>query len=364
MEDISIFNTSAITSREISDDELKGNLEISLNRILKKEFPNNLRKQYVKVKRDEFQFACPFCGDSASDSSKKRAHILLEGKFKGLFKCFNCGKSMDVRTFFKSFNIDFDMSTTDKLIEMSETPRAKDTSIDNGIDMIVDISEVEKYGAKIEDLKNLCGFVEISSLNKNEGYYYLVRRCQFNFSNFLYDPKDRNLIVMNRVGQDRVIGFQKRDLSGKRDAKYLSYNLASIHKDFLKDSIEVPENLNKVSLIFNLFNVNIRKNIIVTEGPMDAFLIDNAVASAGAGKTIPLNLNFYYLYDDDQTGRKHAVEQISSGHYVFLWSRLKNELSLPDRKKWDVNDVIVYLGNKSPMWNNYFSNDSFDILDI
>lgn len=365
MEDISIFNTSAITSREVSDDELKGNLEYSLVNILKKEFPNNPRKQDLRVKRDEFQFACPFCGDSASDSNKKRAHILLEGKFKGLFKCFNCGKSMDIRSFFKSFDVDFDMATTDKLIEMGETGRySKETFVDTGLNMIVDISEIEKFAVDVEQLKRICGFVDISQSNKNEGYYYLVKRCQFNFSNFLYDPAGRNLIVLNRISNGGIIGFQKRDLTGTRKAKYLSYNLARIHKDFLKDDIEIPEKLNNLSLVFNLFNVNISKRIIVTEGPMDAFLLNNAVASAGAGKAIPLNLNFYYLYDDDPTGREHSLSQINSGHYVFLWSRMKEDLGLPERKKWDVNDVIIYLGNKAPQWDKYFSNDYFDIVDI
>ena len=368
MNDISIFNTDVITTKEISDSELKGNLEDSLHSILRREFPNNPQKQYLKVKRSEFQFACPFCGDSATDNNKKRAHILLDGKFKGLFKCFNCGKSMDIGKFFKSFNTEFDISTTEKLIELGNNTHRKDEMIENGIDMIVDLSQVEEYAVEIEDLMRITGFVEIGASNKNEAYYYLLNRCQFGFNNYLYDPNGHNLIVLNRVGESKIVGFQMRDLSGHRMAKYLSYNLDRIHKEIFHDNVEVPKHINDLSLMFNIFNINVRKQIIITEGPMDAFLLHNAVASTGANKNIPLKLNFCYLYDDDETGRKHAIEKISSGSYVFLWTKFKNEYGLPNRKKWDVNDVIIYLNsinkNTKINWYNYFSNDDFDILDI
>ena len=365
--DISIFNTEAISTKNISDSELKDNIENSLRNILRHEFPNNSQKQNLKVKRSEFQFACPFCGDSATDNNKKRAHILLDGKFKGLFKCFNCGKSMDINKFFKSFGSEFDMSTTERLIELGNNTHHKDEIIENGIDMLVDLSQVEKYSIDIEDFKRLVGAEEINPTN--EAYYYLTKRCQYRFTNFLYDRNGRNLIVLNKVGDSKIIGFQLRDLTGRRQAKYLSYNLERIHKEILKDNVEVPKELNDLSLIFNIFNINVRNRIIVTEGPMDAFLVHNAVASAGANKNIPLKLQFCYLYDDDETGRKHAIEKINEGQYVFMWDKLKSDLGIPDKKKWDVNDIIVYLnstnrGNIKIPWSNYFSNDMFDIINI
>lgn len=369
MEDISIFNVDAITTKSISDDELKMNLESSLKSILRKEFPGNPQKQYVKVKRTEFNFACPFCGDSATDAHKKRAHILLDGKFKGLFKCFNCGKSMEIGKFFKAFGTDFDLSTNDKLIEMgNEIGHRRDEMIENGLDLIIDIDAVKEYSINIEDLKHRTGFQEISTANKNEAFFYLIGRNQFLFSNYLYDPGKRNLVVLNKLDNDHIVGYQLRDLTGNRQAKYLSYTLDRIHKEIMNDNVEVPENLNALSLMFNIFNVNVRKPIIITEGPMDSFLVNNAIASAGANKDVPLKFQFYYLYDDDETGRKHAIEKISEGKHVFLWNKLKAAYNLPQKKKWDVNDVINYLAERGIKtrinWYEYFSNDMFDIIDI
>jgi hypothetical protein len=188
------------------------------------------------------------------------------------------------------------------------------------------------------------------------------------FSNYLYDPGKRNLVVLNKLDNEHIVGYQLRDLTGNRQAKYLSYTLDRIHKEIMNDNVEVPENLNALSLMFNIFNVNVRKPIIITEGPMDSFLVNNAIASAGANKDVPLRFQFYYLYDDDETGRKHAIEKITEGKHVFLWNKLKATYNLPQKKKWDVNDVVNYLAEKGIKtrinWYEYFSNDMFDIIDI
>ena len=77
-----IFDTSQLNIKELSDTEFYSELSDKLSYILKDEFPNNPQKQYIKKVSDGLNFACPFCGDSATDNRKKRAHFILKGKCK------------------------------------------------------------------------------------------------------------------------------------------------------------------------------------------------------------------------------------------------------------------------------------------
>ena len=97
-----IFDTSAIsTENKLTKDTLIQELVEKLNIILKKEFPGNPQKQRIKIHRDRISFAAPCCGDSATNSSKKRGNIILEGTFKNMYKCHNCGACMSRDNFFK-----------------------------------------------------------------------------------------------------------------------------------------------------------------------------------------------------------------------------------------------------------------------
>ena len=108
---------------------------------------------------------------------------------------------------------------------------------------------------------------------------------------------------------------------------------------------------------------------MVTEGPLDSFLLPNAISTCGASNKIELDFPFYYLFDSDQTGKKHSIDNIKKGNNVFLWSKFIRDYGIPNRKKWDINDVYLWfiskgLDFKKIIWPNYFSNDYLDILEI
>ena len=136
----------------------------------------------------------------------------------------------------------------------------------------------------------------------------------------------------------------------------------------LKSEEKVPDELNTISTIFNIYSVNVYNPIIVTEGPMDAFLLPNAIATSGANKALNIELPFWYLYDSDKTGIKHAMEKIQEKKMTFLWGKLKTDLGLPKRDKWDVNDVVLWCNQNKPgykiEWLKYFSNNPLDMLHL
>ena len=105
----------------------------------------------------------------------------------------------------------------------------------------------------------------------------------------------------------------------------------------------------------------------VFEGPLDSFLFKNSIGNAGATKRFPLDIPVRYWYDDDDAGRKKSIEMINKNNQIFLWEKFKNDIGLPYRKKWDLNEVMIWLrkNNKGiPNFNMYFSDDPLDIIDL
>lgn len=365
MNNSSLFNSSILNEKQYSDQDFKTSCIERLKGILRREFKNDFLKQQVKETATGLNFACPYCGDSALNPRKKRAWFLLNGKFEGHFKCFNCGKFVSIQQFFKDFNENLDLGSISYLSSHTENLKVHFNSSSNE-SIFVDRDEAIKFSIERDVLARMLRLEEIKKGSK--GFKYLVRRNQWNFENFLYDPNGDYVVLLNSIEGKHVLGFQCRDLSGKRKSKYKSATLQRIHKMILQDQKTVPADLENMSLIFNIMNVNVMKPVIVTEGPFDCFLLPNAIASSGASKVIPIDMDFFYLYDNDKTGTEYALKKLYEGHHVFMWQKLKADLQLPDRKKWDINDVVNYLRmNKmhtSIKWIDYFTNDSLDSIYI
>jgi hypothetical protein len=97
----------------MTKEEFIDEINPKIQEILKRVFPGNTQKQKIRVHKDRISFAAPCCGDSAHNNSKKRGNIILEGKFKNLYKCFNCGTCMSVANFLKAYGQDMSLSMID-----------------------------------------------------------------------------------------------------------------------------------------------------------------------------------------------------------------------------------------------------------
>lgn len=366
-------NTSALETKDLTDQEFLETLKEKVQEILNKVFPDysERNKRVIKKSSSTLNFACPYCRDSAFDNNKKRGNIILKGKFAGHYKCFNCGKFVKLDKFFKDFDNSLDLSTMDYISnhykDLDETIRT--TQADLSADLF-NHNEILKYTIDKNALIKLLNLSLIDKDHQNDGYKYLISRCQFGFDNFLYDSENNALLILNYCdkAKTKVIGWQARDLTGQRKNKYKTVTNSRIHQLILKDNVIVPKEIDTLSTIFNIFLVDAYKPILVTEGPFDAFLLPNCIATAGASKALNLNLNFYFVYDSDKTGTKYALNRLHNGCYVFMWQKLKDEYKLPERDKWDINDFIIYIRrNNLPYikyWSKYFTNDILDTLYI
>lgn len=370
----SIFDTSQIQIKEMSDDEFYDEATYKLEEILKHEFKGNPQKQKVKKTTNGLNFACPFCGDSATDDKKKRAHFIMRGKWAGSFKCFNCGKYMKINNFFKTFKTPLTLSALTYVVNHTTDVSTQLKNKNEITSDILDKESVEKYSIPRETLKQKFRLYEIDKVTAPIAYNYLVGRCQYDFNKFLYDPVNAYIVILNLIDNDKVFGFQVRDLSFKRKEKYKTMSLSNLHKA-LQDGIDVPETVNSLSTVFNIFNIDVYRPVLVTEGPFDAFLLPNCIAMSGANKSIGVELPFWYVFDSDKTGNEQALKKLQAGYNVFMWEQFKKDIGLPDqnpysknKNKWDINDVMIWCRDNAYTqkiyWSKYFSNDMLDGLDI
>ena len=364
-----IFNNDILSidgneTNNMSKEQIVSEFTNKLQNILIKYFPNNPQKQKIKIYPDRINFAAPCCGDSAKDNYKKRGNIILSGPFQMTYKCHNCGASMPVHVFFKKFGENLSLNSIDYISshKSDASSRISDSSSNflYNNKLIDDLSIDREYFKKVYSLEE-CNI-------QNEAYYYLINRKQYNFHNFLYQPKYKLLFLLNLTPSDKIFGLQIAHLNKSyKGPKYKTYKLSRIWTELLRQTKEIPEEIDFLSMIFNILKVNYNTPVTIVEGPMDAFLLKNCIATCGAGKHIRFDFRYRYLFDDDKTGRKHSIEMLNDGFQVFMWDKFKRDLNLPNRLKWDINDVVKYCADnkiKIPSIDNYFSEDILDTLSI
>jgi len=377
------LDTSSLSATNLSEEVFNQGLIDKLTSILKHEFKDNYAKQKIKTTKNGLNFACPFCHDSAKDNSKKRAHLLLTGDFAGRFKCFNCGQSMSFTEFFKEFEQPLTLADVNYISKNYKVNSSNYVEMANNItSQVINKEEALKWAIDREFLKNALTLHDISKENTPEAYNYLIKRCQYhNFQRFLYSSYYKQVIILNMV-DNKVLGLQIRNIDPnyKGGAKYLTMTIEKMRKMLLGDNTPVPETVASLSCIFNIYNVDFAhsnfKPVLLTEGPFDAFLMPNCIATAGAAKNFKMNFPFWYIYDNDETGNKHAMEMLKQGYYVFMWKKFRQDYGIPDINpyckdnnwKWDITDIMKYLRdnpvNKQVLWQPYFTNNLLDGLNI
>lgn len=363
--DSNLLSMDVSPDNALTKEQITGEMMEKLQDILVKRFPNNPQRQKIKVYPDRINFAAPCCGDSAKDNSKKRGNIILTGPFQMTYKCHNCGKSMPVYTFFKQYGQSLSLNSIDYISAHKPSESILSAS-DSSNNYLYNNELIESLAIDREYFKQLYSLEECDL--PNAAHFYLINRKQYNFKHFLYQPKYQLLFLLNLTPSGKIFGLQLAHLNKSyKGPKYKTYKLSRIYEELFKQPKEIPEEIDFLSMIFNILTVNYNIPVTIVEGPMDAFLIKNCIATCGAGKHIRFNFEYRYLFDDDKTGRKHALEKIDDGFEVFMWDKFKADLGLPPRQKWDMNDVVKYCseqGIRIPRIDSYFSNDSLDSLSI
>jgi hypothetical protein len=348
----------------LSVDKIKSIIASSLLKF----FGNDPNRLKIYQGGNRLNFCCPYCGDS-KDPKKKRGNFYID---TFTFKCYNggCGIFKNLNQMVRDFEIQ-SMLSSDEIAEIAETSRSSVArkKIRNSIDYFF----AENYKDILiprDIFKSRLGLIEVTGTFAEK---WITERNHVPDQKFLWDPKKKNLYLLNLSGDEtKIIGIQIRPIVRKTNSKYYTYKLSGIYKNLLGEkSPEIilrAEEVDPISSVFGFATVDLDSMITTFEGPMDAWLCPNSIALCSINNPFPFEVsNKRWLLDSDKVGRDKARELLEEGEQVFLWSKFLKENLFPERDKWDLNDVVDYLrstGKKIKRLDNYFSSDKWDIIDI
>jgi len=356
-----IFDSSFnFEDKIISEKEYLDFLYSSFQKINQQRFLNEPVKQKINLHKDRITGCCPICGDSMKSQWKQRGNIILTGKFKNYYKCFNCSKFYRIDQFFKDFKIDLQLDIINYI-----SNNLQDFSIQSNdkydMSLFLDMESIDKLAIDKEEFLKFFNLIEAKD---SSIWIWLKHRLQYDVSKFLYNQNKNHLLILNLTSTGKILGVQKRLFKGK--SKYLTFKLSRLY-ELMGKTNKIPDEIDTISQIFNICLINLNKPIILCEGPLDAFLLNNCIANCGANKSFPLDLQIKYLYDYDKTGIEHAIEKIKNENEIFLWSKFLKDINAPYRQKWDITDIKIWAKEnnvKLPNIYSYFSNNSLDIIDL
>ena len=296
--------------------------------------------------------ACPCCGDSKTNTSKKRGILYLDS-FK--YYCWNgeCdAKYWSIFKFFKEFGKKIkdveQITAISKVIESSKRLR-KPTKL---IDSSEYFEFLYKNSVTIEELSKHYGLLTYSQCKW--GAEFLKGRLLHRYEDRIRFRKNkfgnREVWVLNKINEnDKVVGLQIKNLDF--GTKYSTKTFPVLIEE-MNRTVNYPEDksfvekLTSLSIIFNLFNVDIEATVTVFEGPFDSFFVPNSIATAGASKLKSFfdGLdNIRYWYDNDSTGKSSAIEKIKGKNTCFLWKRFFTKSAFKNKRIKDVNELVVYI---------------------
>lgn len=335
---------------------------------LLKFFGENPQRIKIYKSGNRLNFCCPYCGDS-SDAKKKRGNLYLDTLS---YKCYNggCGVFKNLNQFVRDFNIQ-DSLSTDEIAEIAEVSRSivAKKKIRNSIDYFF-TNNYKDVLVPRETLKDKLGLTEVKGTYAEK---WILQRNHIPDKKFLWDPARKNLYLLNLTGDENmVLGLQIRPIVKKYNSKYYTYKLSGIYKNLLEiktpELITKAEDVDPISSVFGFSTVDLDSMITVFEGPLDAWLCPNSIALCSINNQFPFDVeNKRWMLDGDEPGRKKSMEFLEKGETVFLWGKFIRDNDLPEKDKWDLNDLVNHLrstGKKIKRLDNYFSSDKWDIIEV
>lgn len=328
------------TSNINLSEELKDRIRYSLKQVVSQKHPEP-NKKLLKDMHGRITLACPYCGDSHTDDTKKRGNIFWDTL---QYHCYNCSHHTNVYTFLKDHEVKMDNSD-DSFAVIDYIQQNK---------IQVNPESVLKHQA-LETVHNLA--IEVDEFKKHFRakpivpgdwiWFQLKARLLHNrVDDFLYSEKEHRLWILNFSTDGKIIGAQTRRMKGYGQ-RYLTYDLPKLYEEMGKPLEMTNDELNaltKISTLFGIMQLNFQRTITLFEGPLDAKFMNNSLALATAGRStddfdeIP---TVRYMFDNDATGKKKMAEKLKRGRSVFMWSKFLKENKLDTYNIKDLNDLIL-----------------------
>jgi hypothetical protein len=363
---VSLEHVQTIVNPEV----LWRNIYSAVDRILSRRFSED-RKRKIKSHSDRLAFACPYCGDSSRDVTKKRGNLFIDSMN---YHCFNgdCNTHRSLFFFLKDQH-EIDAFSQDeiayiklKVVTASSSASLKKIKVSQDVESMLSEEAMNLTVSRDFFLKKM----KLQEIRGSRIERYLTQRLQTNFQKFAFEPKKGLLYVFNLTkDQTRILGFQIKTFNKR--SPYLTYKTSGMHKELKIYNEENRELLNKIdsiSTVFGIMHLDLNKTVTVFEGPLDSFLFPNSVGVCSAKNDFPLDVeSLRYFYDNDATGKDWAMKRLAEGFQVFMWRKYTqdSELSGLESKIKDLNDLLIEVkrkGLKVKKFADYFSDNKYDIV--
>lgn len=290
-------------------------------------------RNFKRRRNDLYNFSCPLCGDSASNSRKARGY-LFEKENKYYYKCHNCNASISFPLLLKKTNYQlYKRYIFESLSKDKNEYTEKNYSTD------------ESLSKKYINLKKLSSCIKVTSLDEDsEAVQYLEKRKLSEYINLFYytndfsktvksifsdrydiKEQDSRLIIPIYNKDKELIGIQGRSFKIKTELRYVTLKF------------------DDKRICYGLDKVNTNYKVYVTEGVLDAIFLKNSLASLNSSLSSVLELfddvdesKFIFVFDNEPRN-KNIIEEmrrtIDSGLNVVVWPT-----SIESK---DINDMII-----------------------
>lgn len=373
-----------------SDNNTLDNIKNKIQEILNKKFANDSYiKRKIDVYHDRLNFSCPYCNDSRSDVRKKRGNLYLDSL---RFHCFNCSHSTGINRFLSDFNEE--LSNEDKIAvhEIQQNAKKFEKRVSSS-QSSMSMTLLDKLAIPKDILFKQLGIIspykDVTASNYLKSRMINIKDWKY----FAYNSLTKELYILNTSPLNRVIGFQIRQLDPKsHKQRYTSNRLTKIYSDVFnkdingiverlllkeplgqkyieeEDGVEnIVANLDRLSGIFNIMNVNLSQPLTIMEGPIDSLAIVNSIALQSAAKHLDGFFdeveNVRYLFDNDKTGKEMSLKKMKNHKKVFLWGQYLDMIKSKTNIK-DINDLQKQNLFNIDIIEKCFSDDEFDAMYI
>ena len=355
--------TSTSNSIQLTE-ELKGRIKVALKQVCV-EHHSNPNKQLLKDMPGRITLACPYCGDSHTDDTKKRGNLYWDTL---QYHCYNCSHHTNLHTFLKDHQVRMpnsgDSFTIIDYIKENKQQVSQEQVLQNA-----SLASVQDLALTVDEFKTIFSAKEITP--GDWIWFQLKDRLLHNKADeFLFSPKGNRLWILNKGLNGKIIGAQSRRMKGY-GSRYLTYDLPKLYEEWKKPLELAPEELTKLakaSTLFGIMQVNFQQPVTLFEGPLDAKFMHNSIALATAGRSteeFDEMATVRYMFDNDATGKKKMIEKLKKGRPVFMWTKFLDDFKLDTYNIKDLNDLIkVCYKQKSDAWKqieNYFTSSDLDL---
>ena len=321
-------------------EELKDKIRYALKQVVSQVHPEP-NKKLLKDMHGRITCACPYCGDSHSDDTKKRGNIFWDTL---QYHCYNCSYHTNLYSFLKDHEVK--LATSDDSFMVIDY--IKQNKIQVNSESVLKHDALRKVQELSIDIDTFKAKFKAKVIEPGDWIWFQLkdRLLHNRVDDFLYSEKEHRLWILNFGADNKIIGAQTRRMKGYGQ-RYLTYDLPKLYEEMgqpLELSNEELTSLTKVSTLFGIMQLNFQRPITIFEGPLDAKFMANSLALATAGRStddfdeIP---TVRYMFDNDATGKKKMAEKLKKGRPVFMWSKFLKENGLDKYNIKDLNDLML-----------------------